>query len=117
MLPGDALNLIRSVAAADRDRTNRDEWGDPPHKCRGAMSMKSYTLYENVTAQPYSPILALASSTTPGCYPPRPPNGLPAFRPITIRASGSASRPRCLPGNGGVSGRYKKREEALPELA
>ena len=94
-----------------------DEWGDPLHNADVYEYMKSYTPYENVSAQPYPPILALASLhdtrvlfTEAAKWVARLQELSTSEHPILLKTEMSA-------GHGGVSGRYKQWEEASFELA
>ncbi|WLP89377.1 S9 family peptidase [Gordonia sp. NB41Y] len=94
-----------------------DEWGDPLHDPVVYEYMRSYTPYENVTAQPYPPILAQTSLndtrvlfTEAAKWVARLQELSTSDNPILLKTEMSA-------GHGGVSGRYKQWEEASFEIA
>ena len=94
-----------------------DEWGDPLHDPEVYAYMKEYTPYENVDAKPYPPILALTSLndtrvlyTEAAKWVARLQEVSTSDNPILLKTEMSA-------GHGGVSGRYKRWEEAAFELA
>ena len=94
-----------------------DEWGDPLHDPAVYEYMKSYTPYENVTAQPYPPILAETSLndtrvlfTEAAKWVARLQEMSTSDNPILLKTEMSA-------GHGGVSGRYKQWEEVAFEIA
>ncbi len=90
-----------------------DEWGDPLHDPQVYAYMKSYSPYENVTAQDYPAIYALTSiNDTRVLY------VEPAKWVARLRATATGTRPILLKcemsaGHGGASGRY----DAWKELA
>jgi len=90
-----------------------EEWGDPLHDARVYAYMKSYTPYENVTAQTYPPILALTSlNDTRVLY------REPAKWIARLQAVGHGGpfllKTEMVAGHGGRSGRYDKwHQEAL----
>ncbi|MFT3716782.1 MAG: S9 family peptidase [Gordonia sp. (in: high G+C Gram-positive bacteria)] len=94
-----------------------EEWGDPLHDADVYAYMKSYTPYENVTAQPYPAILALASFhdtrvlfTEPAKWVAKLQELSTSDNPILLKTEMSA-------GHGGGSGRYKQWEDTAFELA
>jgi oligopeptidase B len=88
-----------------------DEWGDPLHDPEVYAYMKSYSPYENVTAQEYPAILAMTSlNDTRVLY------VEPAKWVARLRATKSGDAPLLLKtemsaGHGGVSGRYEHWKE------
>jgi oligopeptidase B len=93
--------------------TEWEEWGDPLHDPQVYAYMKSYTPYENVSAQDYPPILAVTSlNDTRVLY------REPAKWVARLQGAGKGGpfllKTEMVAGHGGRSGRYDKwREEAL----
>jgi oligopeptidase B len=96
-----------------------EEWGDPLHDPEVYAYMKSYTPYENVTAQAYPAILATTSLNDTRVYYVEPAKWVAALRQT---ATNGEDRPILLKtemvaGHGGVSGRYKAWREKAFEYA
>jgi oligopeptidase B len=96
-----------------------EEWGDPLHDPEVYAYMKSYTPYENVTAQAYPAILATTSLNDTRVFFVEPAKWVAALRET---ATNPAERPILLKtemvaGHGGVSGRYKSWRETAFEYA
>jgi oligopeptidase B len=96
-----------------------EEWGDPLHDPQVYAYMRSYTPYENVTAQDYPAILATTSLNDTRVYYVEPAKWVAALR---HQATQSDGRPILLKtemsaGHGGVSGRYKGWREMAFEYA
>ncbi|HEY5977997.1 MAG TPA: S9 family peptidase [Microlunatus sp.] len=96
-----------------------EEWGDPLHDPEVYAYMKSYTPYENVTAQAYPAILATTSLNDTRVYYVEPAKWVAALRRT---ATNGDDRPILLKtemvaGHGGVSGRYKAWREKAFEYA
>ena len=94
-----------------------DEWGDPLHDPEVYAYMKSYSPYENVTAQSYPAILAVTS-----LHDTRVMFVEPAKWVARLRATATGDAPILLKtemhgGHGGVSGRYAAWKERAWELA
>ncbi|WP_432557454.1 S9 family peptidase [Granulicoccus sp. GXG6511] len=99
--------------------TEWEEWGDPLHDPAVYAYMKTYSPYENVTAQDYPAILATTSLNDTRVFFVEPAKWVAALRD---RATNQADRPtlfRCemVAGHGGVSGRYNAWREAAFEYA
>lgn len=99
--------------------TEWEEWGDPLHDPQVYAYMKSYSPYENVTAQDYPAILATTSFNDTRVFFVEPTKWVAALRD---RSTNQTERPtlfRCemAAGHGGVSGRYKAWREAAFEYA
>ena len=91
-----------------------DEWGDPLHDPEVYAYMKTYSPYENVTAQRYPRILAVTSlNDTRVLY------VEPAKWVARLREAGADALLRCEmeAGHGGVSGRYSAWKQRAIELA
>ena len=96
-----------------------EEWGDPLHDAQVYAYMKSYTPYENVSAQAYPAILATTSLNDTRVFFVEPAKWVAALREV---ATNPADRPILLKtemvaGHGGVSGRYKSWRETAFEYA
>ena len=93
--------------------TEWEEWGDPLHDAKVYAYMKSYSPYENVTAQTYPPIFAVTSlNDTRVLY--REPAKWIAQLQAEAKGGPFLLRTEMVAGHGGRSGRYDKwREEAL----
>ncbi|MDO5500468.1 MAG: S9 family peptidase [Propionibacteriaceae bacterium] len=99
--------------------TEWEEWGDPLHDPAVYDYMRTYSPYENVTAQDYPAILATTSLNDTRVFFVEPAKWVAALRE---RATNQAERPtlfRCemAAGHGGVSGRYQAWREAAFEYA
>ena len=94
-----------------------EEWGDPLHDADVYRYMKSYTPYENVTAQPYPAILALASFHDTRVLPTEPAKWVAKLQELSTSDEPIMLRTEMTAGHGGSSGRYKQWEEAAFELA
>ena len=108
----DALNTILDPSLP-LTVTEWEEWGDPLHDPQAYAYMKSYTPYENVTAQDYPPIFALG-----GLNDTRVTYHEPAKWIARLRAVGHGGpfllKIEMEAGHGGRSGRYDAwHEEAL----
>jgi oligopeptidase B len=90
-----------------------EEWGDPLHDAKVYAYMKSYSPYENVTAQTYPPIFAVTSlNDTRVLY--REPAKWIAQLQAEAKGGPFLLRTEMVAGHGGRSGRYDKwHEEAL----
>ena len=96
-----------------------EEWGDPLHDPEVYAYMKSYTPYENLSAQPYPAILATTSLNDTRVFFVEPAKWVAALRHTATQAD---DRPVLLKtemvaGHGGVSGRYKSWRETAFEYA
>ncbi|MGD8196175.1 S9 family peptidase [Herbiconiux sp. P18] len=91
-----------------------DEWGDPLHDAEVYAYMKSYSPYENVTAQQYPRILAVTSLNDTRVLYVEPAKWTARLRdvdaPVLLKTEMSA-------GHGGVSGRYERWREVSYEYA
>ena len=88
--------------------TEWEEWGDPLHDPEVYAYMRSYSPYENVTAQPYPAVLATTSLNDTRVSYTEPAKWVAKLR---ATADHDPSRPVLLKtemvaGHGGVSGRY-----------
>ncbi|MFL6026649.1 MAG: S9 family peptidase [Friedmanniella sp.] len=99
--------------------TEWEEWGDPLHDPEVYAYMKSYSPYENVSAQAYPAILASTSLNDTRVFFVEPAKWVAALREV---ATSALDRPILLKtemvaGHGGVSGRYKSWRETAFEYA
>ena len=97
--------------------TEWDEWGNPLADKDVYDYMKSYTPYENVTAQDYPKILAMTSLNDTRVYYVEPAKWVAALRhsktddhPVLLKTEMAA-------GHGGTSGRYERWKEAAFQYA
>ncbi|GAC70565.1 S9 family peptidase [Gordonia soli] len=94
-----------------------DEWGDPLHDADVYAYMKSYTPYENVTAAPYPPILALTSLNDTRVLFTEAAKWVAKLQDVSTSGNPILLKTEMSAGHGGVSGRYKQWEEIAFELA
>ncbi|WP_152362841.1 S9 family peptidase [Microlunatus speluncae] len=99
--------------------TEWEEWGDPLHDPEVYAYMRSYSPYENVSAQAYPAILATTSLNDTRVFYVEPAKWVAALRRV---AGNAADRPILLKtemtaGHGGVSGRYNSWRELAFEYA
>ncbi|MGV9857919.1 S9 family peptidase [Gordonia sp. NPDC003425] len=94
-----------------------DEWGDPLHDPTVYEYMKSYSPYENVTAQPYPPILAETSLNDTRVMFTEAAKWVAKLQDLSTSDNPILLKTEMSAGHGGVSGRYKQWEEIAFELA
>ncbi len=94
-----------------------DEWGDPLHDREVYAYMKTYTPYENVTAQEYPPILAITSLNDTRVLYVEPAKWVAKLRETKRGESPVLLKTEMNAGHGGVSGRYAAWHERAYELA
>jgi oligopeptidase B len=93
--------------------TEWEEWGDPLHDAQVYAYVKSYSPYENVTAEAYPPILAVTSLNDTRVLYREPAKWIAALQ-ATGKGGPFLLRTEMEAGHGGRSGRYDRwREEAL----
>ncbi len=95
--------------------TEWEEWGNPLDDPEVYRYMKSYAPYENVTAQPYPPILAITSLNDTRVFYVEPAKWV-----AKLRESGATDvllKTEMEAGHGGRSGRYDAWRELAFELA
>ncbi|MBW9211538.1 S9 family peptidase [Mumia sp. zg.B53] len=92
-----------------------DEWGDPLHDPEVYAYMKSYTPYENVTAQRYPKILAITSLNDTRVLYVEPAKWVARLR--AVAGADVLLKTEMSAGHGGVSGRYESWKERAYELA
>jgi oligopeptidase B len=88
--------------------TEWEEWGDPLHDPDVYAYMKSYSPYENVTAQRYPAILATTSLNDTRVFYVEPAKWVAALRATAPARPGRPVllKTEMVAGHGGVSGRY-----------
>jgi len=108
----DALNTILDPSLP-LTVTEWEEWGDPLHDPQFYAYMKSYSPYENVTAQAYPPIFALGGLNDTRVTYHEPAKWIARLR-ATAKGGPFLLKIEMEAGHGGRSGRYDAwREEAL----
>ncbi|MEZ0052046.1 oligopeptidase B [Mycobacterium sp. MAA66] len=97
--------------------TEWDEWGNPLADKDVYEYMKSYTPYENVTAQDYPAILAMTSLNDTRVYYVEPAKWVAALRYSKTDAHPVLLKTEMAAGHGGTSGRYERWKEAAFQYA
>ena len=97
--------------------TEWDEWGNPLADKDVYDYMKSYTPYENVTAQDYPKILAMTSLNDTRVYYVEPAKWVAALRYTKTDAHPVLLKTEMAAGHGGTSGRYERWKEAAFQYA
>jgi oligopeptidase B len=91
-----------------------EEWGNPVEDAAVYRYMKSYSPYDNVTAQAYPPILALGGLNDPRVSYWEPAKWVQRIRERTTGEAPTLLRTEMGAGHGGPSGRYESwRREAF----
>ncbi|MUL76374.1 S9 family peptidase [Mycolicibacterium sp. CBMA 226] len=97
--------------------TEWDEWGNPLADKDVYDYMKSYTPYENVTAQDYPSILAMTSLNDTRVYYVEPAKWVAALRATKTDDHPVLLKTEMAAGHGGTSGRYERWKEAAFQYA
>ncbi|OMB97161.1 oligopeptidase B [Mycobacterium sp. NS-7484] len=97
--------------------TEWDEWGNPLEDPEVYRYMKSYTPYENVTAQDYPAILAMTSLNDTRVYYVEPAKWVAALRHTKTDGHPVLLKTEMVAGHGGLSGRYERWKEAAFQYA
>ncbi|OMC40576.1 oligopeptidase B [Mycobacterium sp. GA-1841] len=97
--------------------TEWDEWGNPLADPEVYRYMKSYTPYENVTAQDYPAILAMTSLNDTRVYYVEPAKWVAALRHSKTDGHPVLLKTEMVAGHGGLSGRYERWKEAAFQYA
>ncbi|MFV8173004.1 S9 family peptidase [Mycolicibacterium peregrinum] len=97
--------------------TEWDEWGNPLEDPEVYRYMKSYTPYENVTAQDYPAILAMTSLNDTRVYYVEPAKWVAALRHTKTDDHPVLLKTEMVAGHGGLSGRYERWKEAAFQYA
>jgi len=111
----DALNTILDPSLP-LTVTEWEEWGDPLHDPQVYAYMKSYTPYENVTAQAYPPIFALTGLNDTRVTYHEPAKWMARLR-ATAKGGPFLLKTEMEAGHGGRSGRYDAWLEEAQVLA
>jgi len=97
--------------------TEWDEWGNPLDDPEVYAYMKSYTPYENVSAQDYPAILAMTSLNDTRVYYVEPAKWVAALRHTKTDAHPVLLKTQMSAGHGGISGRYERWKETAFQYA
>ncbi|MGW4353261.1 S9 family peptidase [Nocardia sp. NPDC004582] len=97
--------------------TEWDEWGNPLEDKAVYEYMKSYSPYENVTAQDYPAILAITGLNDTRVLYVEPAKWVAKLRATKTGDSQLLLKTEMSAGHGGVSGRYEKWKEVAFEFA
>ncbi|GAB5895493.1 S9 family peptidase [Mycobacterium sp. DSM 3803] len=92
--------------------TEWDEWGNPLEDAEVYRYMKSYTPYENITAQDYPAILAMTSLNDTRVFYVEPAKWVAALRHTKTDGHPVLLKTEMVAGHGGISGRYERWKEA-----
>ena len=113
------VDVLNTMLDADLPLTPPEwlEWGNPIADPAAFATIRAYSPYDNVAAQPYPPILALAGLTDP-----RVTYWEPAKWVAKLRATMMAGGPILLKtqmgaGHGGASGRIDRLRELAEQYA
>jgi oligopeptidase B len=97
--------------------TEWDEWGNPLADADVYAYMKSYSPYENVSAQDYPALLAMTSLNDTRVYYVEPAKWVAALRHTKTDAHPVLLKTQMSAGHGGISGRYERWKEAAFQYA
>ncbi|MGV0744481.1 S9 family peptidase [Mycolicibacterium sp. XJ870] len=97
--------------------TEWEEWGNPLDDADVYRYMKSYTPYENVTAQDYPAILAMTSLNDTRVFYVEPAKWVAALRHLKTDGHPVLLKTEMTAGHGGISGRYERWKEAAFQYA
>ncbi|MFT4127220.1 MAG: S9 family peptidase [Gordonia sp. (in: high G+C Gram-positive bacteria)] len=97
--------------------TEWDEWGDPLHDPAVYDYLRSYSPYENVTAQPYPPILVQNSLNDTRVLFVEAAKWVARLQELSTSDNPILLKTEMTAGHGGVSGRYEQWAEMAFELA
>ena len=97
--------------------TEWDEWGNPLSDSDVYHYMKSYSPYENVSAQKYPAILAMTSLHDTRVYYVEPAKWVAALRHTKTDGNLVLLKTQMTAGHGGISGRYERWKEAAYQYA
>jgi oligopeptidase B len=97
--------------------TEWEEWGNPLADPEVYAYMKSYSPYENVTAQPYPPILAVTSLNDTRVFYVEPAKWVAKLRSLSPTGESVLLKTEMDAGHGGRSGRYDAWRELAFSLA
>lgn len=97
--------------------TEWDEWGNPLRDSDVYFYIKSYSPYENITAQDYPPILAMTSLHDTRVYYVEPAKWAAALRHTKTDTNPVLLKTQMSAGHGGISGRYERWKEVAFQYA
>ncbi|WP_425518473.1 S9 family peptidase [Mycobacterium spongiae] len=97
--------------------TEWDEWGNPLSDRDVYTYVKSYSPYENVTAQRYPAILAMTSLNDTRVYYVEPAKWVAALRHANTDGNPVLLKTQMHAGHGGISGRYERWKETAFQYA
>jgi oligopeptidase B len=97
--------------------TEWDEWGNPLSDSDVYHYMKSYSPYENVSAQNYPAILAMTSLHDTRVYYVEPAKWVAALRYTKADDNPVLLKTQMTAGHGGISGRYERWKETAYQYA
>jgi oligopeptidase B len=128
MAPDLFLGIIADVPFVDVLNTMLDkdlpltppewpEWGNPLESRRDFDLIRSYSPYDNITAQSYPHILALAGLTDPRVTYWEPAKWVARIRAVSTGRNLLLLRTNMDAGHGGASGRYEQLKETALEFA
>lgn len=128
MAPDLFLGIIADVPFVDVLNTMLDkdlpltppewpEWGNPIESAEDYARIKSYSPYDNVTAQPYPHILSLAGLTDPRVTYWEPAKWIARLRELNTSDNLVLLRTNMDAGHGGASGRFEQLKETAIEYA
>jgi oligopeptidase B len=92
------------------------EWGNPIFR-RGLRTIAAYSPYDNVTAQAYPPILAVAGLTDPRVTYWEPAKWVARLRQMSTSGNPVLFKINMAAGHAGASGRFQRLEEIAYEYA
>jgi oligopeptidase B len=93
------------------------EWGNPITNETDYKSIASYSPYDNVSALPYPPILAIAGLTDPRVTYWEPAKWVARLRDLSTSANPVLLKTNMSAGHGGASGRFSRLEEVAYSYA
>ena len=122
MAPGDFAGIIAEVPFVDVLNTMLDatlpltppewpEWGNPIEREADYRTIAAYSPYDNVTAQAYPPILAVAGLTDPRVTYWEPAKWVARLRALKTDDNPVLMRTNMDAGHAGASGRFSRLEE------
>lgn len=128
MAPDLFLGIIADVPFVDVLNTMLDaelpltppewpEWGNPIESAEDFALIRSYSPYDNVTAQPYPHIFALAGLTDPRVTYWEPAKWIARLREMNTSSNMLMLRTNMDAGHGGASGRFEALKETAIEYA
>jgi oligopeptidase B len=93
------------------------EWGNPVASVEDYRTIAAYSPYDNVTAQAYPPILAVAGLTDPRVTYWEPAKWVARLRQMSTSGNPVLFKINMAAGHAGASGRFQRLEEIAYEYA